>query len=98
MEDKLGRFKDKDYSELLQENVRLKEELYKATKPSLKMTEINKKFDKYKQALAEIKEIAEKQMRCCTCKLDDYKSGCKECETNMQEDMKHILQKISEVE
>lgn len=60
------------------------------------MTEQRNKLD---TCLQEIKEIAERQMRCCTCKLDDYKSGCKECESKYAREIAvEILQKISEVE
>ena len=56
-------------------------------------------LDKYKQALTEIKEVAEKS--CClqpTSVCEEYEN-CKECSrTSDDETVKQILQKISECE
>ena len=64
-----------------------------------KIVEIINNLDKYKQTLAEIKEIAENS--CClqpTSTCEEYEN-CKECSrTSDDETIKQILQKISEAE
>ena len=95
--------KNKQLGTLAEENERLKQserDLSRICQGLKKDIETEKSYTlKYHTTLQEIKEIAERQMRSCSCMLDDYKSGCKECESKYAREIAiEILQKISDCE
>lgn len=95
--ERLGKQFSDRISELEQENEQLKKKIesYVCSQNCYAYKQANN----YRQILQEIKTIAERQMRCCTCKLDDYKSGCKECESKYAREIAvEILQKITKAE